>query len=61
MSEEKISMYFACAEHIEQAIDEFVAQYEVSPDLSRIEGNSAETDISVRCQFCASPPIYRLS
>jgi len=54
-------MYFACAEHIEQAIDEFVAQYEVSPDLSRIEGNSAETDISVRCQFCASPPIYRLS
>lgn len=54
-------MYFACAEHIEQAIDEFVEQYEVSPDLSRIEGDAVATDTSVHCLLCASPAIYRLS
>ncbi|MCL4463460.1 MAG: CxxH/CxxC protein [Firmicutes bacterium] len=54
-------MYFACAKHIEQAIDEFLDQYEVSPDLNRIEGDVAGTDISVRCRFCVAPPIYRLS
>ncbi len=54
-------MYLACAEHIEQAIDEFVDQYVASPDLIRIEVEGAETDCSVRCRFCASPAIYRLS
>ncbi|MBS4007690.1 MAG: CxxH/CxxC protein [Clostridium sp.] len=54
-------MYLACAQHIEQAIDEFVDQYEASPDLSLIEGDAAETDSSLFCRFCASPAIYRLS
>ncbi|MBT9140940.1 MAG: hypothetical protein DDT30_01526 [Dehalococcoidia bacterium] len=36
-------MYLACAEHIKQAIDEFVDQYVASPDLIRIEVEDAET------------------
>lgn len=54
-------MYFACAEHIEQAIDEFVEQYEVSPDLNRIESTVTETGILAHCRFCARLPSYRLS
>ncbi|MBT9143703.1 MAG: hypothetical protein DDT29_02111 [Dehalococcoidia bacterium] len=50
-------MYLACAEHIEQAIDEFVDQYVATPDLIRIEVEGAETDCAVRCRFCASPAI----
>ncbi|MBS3898192.1 MAG: CxxH/CxxC protein [Dethiobacter sp.] len=56
-----MSIYLACAEHIEQLIDEFVDQYETSPDLSRVEGEVAEAGFAVNCRLCAAPALYRLS
>ncbi|NLL41824.1 MAG: CxxH/CxxC protein [Firmicutes bacterium] len=52
-------MYVVCADHLEEAIDEFVEIYETPPDLYELERVSF-TDWSApsSCTFCDKPPIY---
>lgn len=52
-------MYVVCADHLEEAIDEFVDIYETPPDLYELERVSF-TDWSVpsHCTFCKKPPVY---
>lgn len=52
-------MYIVCAEHLERAIDEFVEEYEASPDIYLLKELSftAWTAPSV-CNFCKDEPKY---
>ncbi|HHV71784.1 MAG TPA: CxxH/CxxC protein [Clostridia bacterium] len=52
-------MYVVCAEHLEQAIDEFVEIYEVPPDLYYLDKLSfSDWDTPNKCDFCDQLPKY---
>lgn len=52
-------MYVVCADHLEQAIDEFVEVYETPPDLYELDAVSL-TDWSApsHCTFCSNAPVF---
>jgi len=52
-------MFFVCAEHLEEALDEFVEDYATAPDVHLLSAAQppVKEEIS-RCHFCANPPVY---
>ncbi|MCW3488937.1 CxxH/CxxC protein [Dethiobacter alkaliphilus] len=54
-------MYAVCAEHVEQAIDLYVDEYELSPDLHRLEEYQKEKKVPDHCLYCSLPPVYLLT
>lgn len=54
-------MFAACAEHIEQVIDEYVDRYEISPDLTRLDAAAPGPAVPTNCLFCSRPPVYLLT
>lgn len=54
-------MYAACNEHIENVIDQYVDEHQLSPDLYRL-ADAPETPgpIPAHCHFCSRPPVYLL-
>ncbi len=52
-------MYVVCADHLEEALDEFVEIYETPPDLYELERVSfTEWSAPTHCTFCNRPPVY---
>ncbi|HHY36199.1 MAG TPA: CxxH/CxxC protein [Firmicutes bacterium] len=52
-------MYCVCAEHLDQAIDEFVEVYEMPPDIYRLNQVSFTAwEAPATCNFCSRPPQY---
>lgn len=52
-------MYVVCAEHLEQAIDEFVEIYEAPPDIYILQEVSfTDWTAPSTCNFCSRPPRY---
>ena len=46
-------MYVVCMEHIEDAIDEFVVEYEQSPDIHALDKVSfTDWTSPEKCEFC---------
>jgi CxxH/CxxC protein (TIGR04129 family) len=48
-------MIKCCEEHIDLAIDMYVDEYELAPEINKIEGN---TDLSTSCEYCQNRAIY---
>lgn len=46
---------YCCEEHIELAIDMYVDEKELAPEIEKIEKNSK---LSTSCELCANPAIY---
>lgn len=52
-------MYVVCMEHIEDAIDEFVVEYEQSPDVHELEKISfTDWTSPEKCEFCDKKPRF---
>jgi CxxH/CxxC protein (TIGR04129 family) len=52
-------MYCVCAEHLDQAIDEFVEVYEMPPDIYRLSQVSfTDWEAPAMCNFCSRPPQF---
>ncbi|WZL73076.1 CxxH/CxxC protein [Clostridiaceae bacterium 35-E11] len=52
-------MYVVCAEHLTEAIDEFVEVYEQPPDLYELDKVTFTDWTSPHtCDFCDIPPKY---
>jgi len=52
-------MYVVCAEHLEQALDEFVEIYEACPDVYVLDKvNFTDWEAPSCCDFCKKGPIY---
>jgi CxxH/CxxC protein (TIGR04129 family) len=49
-----IDMY-CCEEHIELAIDMYVDEKELAPEIEKIENNSK---LSTSCELCTNPAVY---
>lgn len=46
-------MYVVCMEHIEDGIDEFVVEYEQSPDVYELDKISfTDWESPEKCEFC---------
>ncbi|WP_455029067.1 CxxH/CxxC protein [Metabacillus sediminilitoris] len=44
-----------CEEHIELAIDMYVDEKELAPEIEKIEKNSK---LSTTCEMCENPAVY---
>lgn len=52
-------VFVVCAEHVEMAIDEFVDEYEQSPDIYLLaEISFTAWEVPARCEYCEKPPKY---
>jgi CxxH/CxxC protein (TIGR04129 family) len=51
--DKQIKEYLVCEEHVEYAIDDYVDDNELAPDITLVEGNQT-------CDRCDSPAKYRL-
>lgn len=52
-------MFVVCIEHIEDAIDEFLVEYEESPDIHQIEDiKQIYFKVPDKCQFCNEKPEF---
>lgn len=52
-------MYTVCADHLDQALDEFLEVYGAAPDLFLLAAlNCANWDAPDACDFCSRPPVY---
>lgn len=53
------NVYVVCMEHIEDAIDEFVVEYEQSPDIHELEKVSfTDWKSPSKCEFCDKKPRF---
>ncbi|WP_107728273.1 CxxH/CxxC protein [Desmospora activa] len=50
--------WYACKEHIELVIDDYVDQYQRAPEIEPVE-NTAQT--GARCRQCGGTPAYRFT
>lgn len=46
---------YCCEEHIELAIDMYVDEKELAPEIEKIENNS---NLSTSCELCSNPAVY---
>lgn len=44
-----------CAEHVELAIDMYVDENELAPEIEKIDENS---ELSTTCELCQNPAVY---
>lgn len=52
-------MYVVCEEHLDQAIDEFVDDYEMPPDIHLLsEITFTEWTAPQYCHYCSHAPKY---
>lgn len=52
-------MYVVCMEHIEDAIDEFVVEFEQTPDIYELDKVSfTEWESPDVCDFCKNKPKF---
>lgn len=57
-----MTVYAACAEHLDEAIDEFLRIHLTAPDLTRVgEAGKACGTAPFRCFLCAEPPVYMVT
>lgn len=47
-------MILACQEHVEWAIDDYLDQFEVSPEVEALQSGAGT------CQYCSTPASYRV-
>ncbi|WP_066098973.1 MULTISPECIES: CxxH/CxxC protein [Bacillaceae] len=45
----------ACADHVETAIDMYVDEHELAPEIMKIEETNR---LSTTCELCENPAIY---
>lgn len=55
MDKEEYKDMYCCEDHIELAIDMYVDEKEIAPEIEKIEHNGK---LSTRCQMCEKPAIY---
>ncbi|MTI70323.1 MAG: CxxH/CxxC protein [Firmicutes bacterium] len=52
-------MYVVCKDHLNEAIDEFLVEYEQSPDVYKLEDISfTEWTSPSTCEFCDKASVY---
>ena len=52
-------MFVCCKEHMEDAIERFVDEYEDAPDLYRLSETSFKAwTVPARCDFCDREPFF---
>ena len=52
-------MYVVCPEHLEQAIDEFLDQFEDAPDIHILKDVTfTQWTAPLSCHFCSLAPKY---
>ncbi|GAB7388528.1 hypothetical protein BSNK01_23660 [Bacillaceae bacterium] len=52
-------MIVCCKEHLEEAIDDFVDEFEDAPDIYRLADVSfAAWTVPARCDYCPQEPIF---
>lgn len=47
-------MLLACEEHVEWAIDDYLDQFEVSPEVEAVQAGAGV------CHYCSAPAAYRV-
>ncbi|KNB72085.1 hypothetical protein ADS79_22030 [Brevibacillus reuszeri] len=52
--QEEFPVRFACMEHFDQELDEYVNDYEVAPDTYAAQAVEAEA-VNKRCRACGEP------
>lgn len=54
-------MYVVCAEHLNQALDEFLERYEMAPDLYELaQVKFTDWQVPDSCTYCGRAPKYLL-
>lgn len=54
-----MTTYAACAEHLDEAIDEFLRIRQTAPDLILATGReTVDGETPSHCFLCAEPPVY---
>jgi len=48
-------MIYCCEEHIDLALDMYVDEHEVPPEMEKVE---EEKKLSTSCEFCQNKAIY---
>lgn len=52
-------MFVVCAEHLEQAMDDFVEEYGASPDIHRLDKiKFTDWTAPEKCQFCEAAACF---
>jgi CxxH/CxxC protein (TIGR04129 family) len=46
---------YCCEEHIELAIDMYVDEKELAPEIEKVAGNA---ELSTNCEMCENPAVY---
>jgi CxxH/CxxC protein (TIGR04129 family) len=52
--------WYACEEHVEHVIDDFIDHCQQAPEVERFNPDRP-TPQAIRCRLCGSTPIYQLS
>lgn len=53
------ALYAVCAEHLEEAIEDFLEAYEAAPDVHRlVDIEFSHWTAPPHCHYCPSPPVY---
>lgn len=47
--------YFACHEHVEEALDHIIDEKETAPNIVQVE------EKNVPCSFCRNKAVYKIS
>jgi CxxH/CxxC protein (TIGR04129 family) len=48
---------YCCEEHIELAIDMYVDERELAPEIEKLDNNNK---LSTDCELCENPAVYRV-
>jgi CxxH/CxxC protein (TIGR04129 family) len=52
-------VFVVCAEHVEMALEDFVNEYEQSPDIYVLaETSFTAWEAPAHCEYCERPPKY---
>lgn len=52
-------MFVVCEEHLDEAVDDFLEEFEESPDLYSLEETTfTQWVVPETCHFCDRPPRY---
>lgn len=56
-------MKFACIDHIDNAIDDYIDYQEIAPEVSYVHDwqNADGTQLKTHCEYCNEPATYVLT
>ncbi|MDR6225398.1 CxxH/CxxC protein [Desmospora profundinema] len=54
--------WYACEEHVELVIDDFVDRYQLAPEIEPSTNvDQTKTPERIRCRQCGGTPVYHLT